>query len=245
MVALTIKFCKFKHAYTNTSYIQVLKRNYLSNTVLENVEKKIHPFKQIHPWKSLKELADDLLDNIIYNKDGLLVLNKPYGIPRGGGSENFNKRNHVSNAVHYTLEDTLPYICNQLNYEHLTIAKCPEKYMSGITLLATTSQILHAIELAYVRSHFFGNTYWVITVGVPSVLSNFHRLAIKSISNPQFKYRKTILTSTWSKNEEKFHKVKIFKARYDVLSNSTLNLCSLLKLRASTESRFKKSGIHM
>ncbi|CAK9805914.1 Pseudouridylate synthase RPUSD4, mitochondrial [Anthophora quadrimaculata] len=237
MVTVTIKFCKFKHAYMNTSCIQVFKRNYLSNTVEEKAEKTIHPFKQIHPWKSVKEFADDLLNNIIYNKDGLLVLNKPYGIPRGNGNNEFNKTNYVSNSVHYTLEDALPYICSQLKYPQLTISKCPEKYMSGITLLATDAKVLHAIELAYTRSYFFGNTYWVVTVGVPSVPSHSYRLALKLISNPQYKHHKTILTSKWSINEEKYRKIKIFKARYEIISNSTLNLCSLLKLRASTESR--------
>ncbi|CAK9831054.1 hypothetical protein ANTRET_LOCUS8120 [Anthophora retusa] len=90
-------------------------------------KKSIHPFKQIHPWRSEKEFADDLLNNIIYDKDGLVVLNKPYGIPRGKGSSEFNRTNSVSHSVHYTLEDALPHIRSQLKYPQLTISKCPEK----------------------------------------------------------------------------------------------------------------------
>ncbi|CAK9831056.1 Pseudouridylate synthase RPUSD4, mitochondrial [Anthophora retusa] len=198
-------------------------------------KKSIHPFKQIHPWRSEKEFADDLLNNIIYDKDGLVVLNKPYGIPRGKGSSEFNRTNSVSHSVHYTLEDALPHIRSQLKYPQLTISKCPEKYISGVTLLAADTDILNAIDVAYVRSYHFGNTYWVITVGVPTIQENNYRLALKIISDPQYKNRKTILTRSWTSNEEKYRRVKIFKARYEIISNSTFNLCSLLKLRASTE----------
>ncbi|CAK9831053.1 Pseudouridylate synthase RPUSD4, mitochondrial [Anthophora retusa] len=200
-------------------------------------KKSIHPFKQIHPWRSEKEFADDLLNNIIYDKDGLVVLNKPYGIPRGKGSSEFNRTNSVSHSVHYTLEDALPHIRSQLKYPQLTISKCPEKYISGVTLLAADTDILNAIDVAYVRSYHFGNTYWVITVGVPTIQENNYRLALKIISDPQYKNRKTILTRSWTSNEEKYRRVKIFKARYEIISNSTFNLCSLLKLRASTENR--------
>ncbi|KOC68229.1 RNA pseudouridylate synthase domain-containing protein 4 [Habropoda laboriosa] len=240
MVALATKFCPFKHVYTNTSYTKICNRCYLTNLKQEQYKKKIHPYKQIHPWKSLVEFADDLLNNIIYDKDGLVVLNKPYGIIRGGQDVNgeiHTRRNSVPNSVTYSIQDALPHICKQLKYPQLTISKCPEKYMSGITLLAADSKVQHAIELAYVRSLFFANTFWLVTVGVPKILKGSHRLAIRTISNPQFQWKKTILTTSWSQNEEKSRKIKLFKCEYEVLSNSTLNLCSLIQLKASTMAR--------
>ncbi|XP_033361184.1 mitochondrial RNA pseudouridine synthase rpusd4-like isoform X1 [Bombus vosnesenskii] len=229
MLTLITRSYALKCAYTTaTSCRKILKRNYMEN----------HPYKHIHPWKSFRQFSDDLLNNIVYNKDGLIVLNKPYGIRRKSpDTSTIHIRNNLPNGIDYTLNDALPYIAKQLNYLNLTIVRCPEMYMSGITLLAADEYVHHAIELACARSHFQTNTYWIITVGIPKQLEGQTRLGMKVISNPQFKHRKIILTSSWSHNEEKYRKIKLLKTQYKVLSNSTLNLCSLIELKSSTHSK--------
>ncbi|XP_017763257.1 PREDICTED: RNA pseudouridylate synthase domain-containing protein 4-like [Eufriesea mexicana] len=209
---------------------KVIKRNYMNEMI------KNHPYKHIHPWKSLEEFSDHLLNNMIYNKNGLVVLNKPYGIRRNK-FESSNSRNNVPYGANYVLQDAIPYIAMQLNYPNLTIIRSPEMYMSGITLLASDLNVENAIVLAYARSEFFANTYWVITVRVPKKLKDDSCLAIKSVSNPKFQERKNILVSNWSNNEKISHKIKILKTEYEVLSNSTLNLCSLIKLKSSTHNK--------
>ncbi|XP_076751731.1 pseudouridylate synthase RPUSD4, mitochondrial [Xylocopa sonorina] len=199
--------------------------------------KTIHPYKQIHPWKSLTEFAEDLLNNIIYNKDGLVALNKPYGIRCSRVQSDKNTYNNIPNGVNYTLEDVLPYICDRLNYQNLKIVRCPELYMSGVTLLAANANIQNAVSLAYIRSHFFANTYWIITIGVPRELRGQHRLAIKLISKPPLKHKKATIITSWSNNDEKYGRMQLLKTEYNVLSNSTLNLCSLIKIKSSTEKR--------
>ncbi|XP_031773526.1 uncharacterized protein LOC105736040 [Apis florea] len=110
-------------------------------------------------------------------------------------------------------------------------------YMSGITLLAANTNVQHAIELAFIRSEHFIRTYWIVTVGIPKQSNNNFRLGIKLISNPYFKNKKQILTTSWSKNEEKLKKIKILKTEHKVLSNSILNLCSLIQLKSSTHNK--------
>lgn len=138
MLTLITNSYTLKYAYTTaSSCIKILKRNYLKN----------HPYKHIHPWISFTQFSDDLLNNIIYNKgntlninlclqvssfnfdfiDGLVVLNKPYGIRRKSlDTSIIHVRSKVPNSVDYTLDDALPYIAKQLNYLNLTIVKCPE-----------------------------------------------------------------------------------------------------------------------
>lgn len=70
------------------------------------------------------------------------------------------------------------------------------RYMSGITLLAANEHVHRAIELAYARSHFQANTYWIVTVGISKQLEGQIRLGMKPISDPQFKHRKVSLSNT-------------------------------------------------
>lgn len=136
MLTLITKSYALKCAYTTaTSCTKILKRNCMEN----------HPYKHVHLWKSFKQFSDDLLNNIVYNKgntlninlclqvssfnfdfiDGLVVLNKPYGIRRRS-LDTSTIRNNLPNSVDYTLNDALPYIAKQLNYLNLTIVRCPE-----------------------------------------------------------------------------------------------------------------------
>lgn len=58
MWTLLNKFYTFRHIHANISYIKILRKNYI----------KDHPYKNIHPWKSLSEFSNDLINNLIYNK---------------------------------------------------------------------------------------------------------------------------------------------------------------------------------
>lgn len=64
MWTLVNKFYAFKYVCTNISYIKILKKNYIKN----------HPYKNIHPWKSLLEFSNDLINNLIYNKGNNIQL---------------------------------------------------------------------------------------------------------------------------------------------------------------------------
>lgn len=58
--------------------------------------------------------------------DGLVILNKPYGIKCNKINSFKSSRNDIPNGVDYTLDDALPYIAKELNYPNLSIIKSPE-----------------------------------------------------------------------------------------------------------------------
>lgn len=58
--------------------------------------------------------------------DGLVILNKPYGIRRKKFNSFKSLENKIPNSVDYTLDDALPYIAKELNYSNLNIIKSPE-----------------------------------------------------------------------------------------------------------------------
>ncbi|XP_076635911.1 pseudouridylate synthase RPUSD4, mitochondrial [Colletes latitarsis] len=217
----------------NGLHRKLFNRNYNMENVQQKSEKKIHPYKQLHPWKSLTDFSEDLVKNVIYNKDGLVVLNKPYGIIHQRIHEETISSN-IPNFVDYTLEDALPHIAKQLNYSNLIVVKKPEKYMTGITLLARDSKIQDNIKLALRRGNNFTSTYWAITIRVPNTLRGEEHLAIKMELNPQYKLKKPVIVTSWFKNAMKRGDVKILNVKFKVLSNSTLNLSSLVEIKSST-----------
>lgn len=58
--------------------------------------------------------------------DGLVILNKPYGIRCKKFNSFKSLENKIPNSVDYTLDDALPYIAKELNYSNLNIIKSPE-----------------------------------------------------------------------------------------------------------------------
>ncbi|XP_076667893.1 mitochondrial mRNA pseudouridine synthase Rpusd3 [Andrena cerasifolii] len=211
-----------------------LKRAYAESVALKNSGKERHPFKDMHPWKSITEFSTALVNNVIYNQDGLVVINKPYGI--GEARTVVHKQlHHIPNAVDYALQDALPHIAAQLKYSELTVVRKPEKYMTGVTLLAADPKVEKAVETALHRGNNFTKTYWVITTRVPRTLKGKEQLAMKLVSSNCYKYRTPVIATSWYNNAIKRGEMKILNVEFNVLSNSTLNLCSLVQIRSSTQ----------
>ena len=215
-------------------YTTKFTRAYAESVALKKSGKKRHPFKDMHPWKSITEFSTDLVNNVIYNQDGLVVINKPYGI---GEARTVVQQqcHHIPNAVDYALQDALPHIAAQLNYSELTLVRKPEKYMTGVTLLAADSKVEKAVETSLRRGNNFTKTYWVITTRVPRTLKGKEQLAMKLVSSNRYKYRKPVIATSWYNNAIKRGDMKILNVEFNVLSNSTLNLCSLVQIRSSTQ----------
>lgn len=56
-------------------YTTKFRRAYAESVVLEKSGKKRHPFKDMHPWKSITEFSTDLVNNVIYNQgDNIRVV---------------------------------------------------------------------------------------------------------------------------------------------------------------------------
>ncbi|XP_015184321.1 PREDICTED: RNA pseudouridylate synthase domain-containing protein 4-like isoform X2 [Polistes dominula] len=216
---------------------------YFSGNVKNILEKEkiIHHYRKLHPWKSQESFSKYLLKNVLYNKDGLVAINKPYGIsPKM--SNIINKRDpniytKVLNGVDYTLDNSMEFIAKELGYSELVIVKAPEKFMSGVTLLAANDTVQKAINSSYIKSigkNILNKTYWIITVRVPNQIKGDEHLCMRKQFNSSRSQSKIVIDDKWSKNAEKRRAIKILNVQFKVISNSTKNLSSLIEIKAST-----------
>ncbi|XP_034949055.1 mitochondrial mRNA pseudouridine synthase RPUSD3-like [Chelonus insularis] len=207
-------------------------------------EKSLHPYRKIHPWKSKSHFIKSIIEkHVIYNWDGLVAVNKPYGISARIDRnlvKNTEYQSGIHNEVKYTITDALPQLADELKYDSLTIVRCPEKFTSGIVLLSATDKIKKAVEKALERAEklrLIPRTYWTVTRRVPVSTENEEkeeRLAMRLVISPDKKNVMPVIIKRWSHNEQKRREVKILNIQYKVLCNSTLNLASLVEIKSST-----------
>ncbi|XP_047364770.1 mitochondrial RNA pseudouridine synthase Rpusd4-like isoform X2 [Vespa velutina] len=174
-------------------------------------EKIIHPYRKLHPWKSHESFSQYLLNNVIYNK--------------------------VPNGVDYTLEDSMPFLAEKLGYAELIIVKTPEKFMSGVTLLAANKTLQDAINSSYQSSigmKILNKTYWTVTSRVPSQIKGTEHLCMSKLFNRSESEKRVVIEEKWSKKAEKRREIKVLNIEFNIISNSTNNLSSLIEMKAST-----------
>ncbi|XP_031846941.1 pseudouridylate synthase RPUSD4, mitochondrial [Nomia melanderi] len=227
----------FKHVCTqtlkiNSIFVKLFKRNYVQ-AVLQSTSKNLHPYQQIHPWKSLDEFSEELVNNVIYNKDGLVAINKPYGI--SVDRVNVQKVVHrIANNVKYTIYDALPHIAKQLNFSGLTIIRKPEKYMTGIMLLAANPTVIRKVNHALGRNTN-AKTYWVITTAIPNQTEGTERLQMERLSKSKKDQSTRIeMKQRTSKNAFKKDNVKVLNVSFKVLSTSKSTSSSLVEITSTT-----------
>ncbi|XP_046626589.1 mitochondrial mRNA pseudouridine synthase RPUSD3-like [Neodiprion virginianus] len=209
---------------------------------VERDRKPLHPYKKIHPWKSIENFSQDLIDNVIYNKDGVVVLNKPYGISNFSREITSERTKWkpvagISNSVNYTLLDVLPKISRDLGYPSLSIVKSPERYISGISILASDEKKAYAIKKALSRAQCaktFARSYWVVTTKLPRSNSGELNLAIRKKESPCKTYKQPIIVTKWGENEVKRREVKTFDVCYRTISTSDGNLSALMEIQCFT-----------
>ncbi|KAG7196349.1 hypothetical protein KM043_001330, partial [Ampulex compressa] len=225
---------------TNETCIKWCRRHYtVEKPYSLTKERKVHPYRKLHPWTSEQAFCNHLLQHVIYNKDGLVALNKPYGISKNfvERSERYKCASHrlhfIPNQKEYALETSIPHIAQKLGYERLIAMKTPEKYMSGVVLLAANEHVQKSIEKSFARAmsmKLCARTYWVVTTMVPTSIKGKEHLAMQQKGK-----EKPIILKNWGKNQLKRNEVKILNVEYKVLSNSTLNLSSLIEIKSSTQ----------
>ncbi|XP_014481888.1 PREDICTED: RNA pseudouridylate synthase domain-containing protein 4-like [Dinoponera quadriceps] len=216
-------------------------RKYCTTDEIYTLSKKkvAHPYQGIHPWKSKDELAKYLLKNIIYNAGGIVVINKPYGIPVTDTFTNDKnlpsmQSHKIANASNYSIESVLPYITKELDVPALIPCSGAEKYMSGTYVFAINDDVVKQVMKAKLRATHFNKftKYWGITIRLPHEIKGSYRLAM-ILKKSEYGVKKPIFMTHWSKNEEKRGDVKIMNVKYKLLSNSTNNLSSLIEIESS------------
>ncbi|KAL6254389.1 hypothetical protein P5V15_014437 [Pogonomyrmex californicus] len=232
-----------------TTTFRTLYRNYYTTEKIlerENTEtREIHPYRRIHPWKSEREFVDDLLKNVIYNADGIIAINKPYGIPFINKTTKSNKVIHsnykIVGAVDYTIKDVLPYLAKELNVPILIPCLGSEKYMSGVYIFGINDNVCNQIELAKRRTNGKYKKYWTVTIRVPNEIKGNYHLAMM-LKSSVLGDKKPIILSQWSNNMAKKDQIQIMNISHKVLSNSMHNLSSLLEIESSSR---KWNGIKL
>ncbi|XP_039290877.1 mitochondrial mRNA pseudouridine synthase RPUSD3 [Nilaparvata lugens] len=222
-----------------------LSRNYSENT-LDN-----HVYDRVIPWKSNRELADYLCENIVYDSEGLIVLNKPYGVSFSKDGLNWQNiaerskgfkpvikhrvpkvanpddvletnRGFIRDDV-INLKAALPFIEDKINGgQPLRVVRVPEKYTSGVSLLARHEKLELKIKKCLARSKALRepvDSYLAIVTGEPIIkrLENF-TIGVKLEFSENKKQKKPALTKTYSKNELQRSLVKATTVHSNLLS---------------------------
>ncbi|XP_013775440.1 RNA pseudouridylate synthase domain-containing protein 3-like [Limulus polyphemus] len=205
-----------------------------------------HCYTNLYPWKHKDEFIEYMVKSIVYNNDGLIVVNKPYGVPiyKHNVQANENKSTVTQTVLSssqvecpYVLEDALEALKSHLQYTDLKIVKSAERYMSGIVLLAATEKVAQKIRKAITssktRKQPFMN-YWAITKGYPDPAILEERVGIKLIEVGQESNKQPIIVKKFSKKEVLNTKVRPVNVEFRTICiNKPLSSC-LLEITTSS-----------
>lgn len=115
-------------------------------------------------YTSSAALAAELAQNVVhYNKKentGLVVVNKPAGVPLRSQDDN----------LQVGLQDAMPSLAEMLGVPKLQVVKSVQRYASGCVLLATDDMAANRIRNCQNKSRhkeFLHQTYFALTHGIP------------------------------------------------------------------------------
>ncbi|GIY07497.1 uncharacterized protein CDAR_549972 [Caerostris darwini] len=99
--------------------------------------KNIHCYKTLFPFNNISELAEHLVSSVVYNKGGLIAVNKPFGLKIHShdkpGTRSKNGQSPVVSSIpdcNLTFEDTLGELKERLKISNLSILKSAERYIN-------------------------------------------------------------------------------------------------------------------
>ncbi|XP_022103945.1 RNA pseudouridylate synthase domain-containing protein 3-like [Acanthaster planci] len=174
------------------------------------------------PWSektTVDELEKHISNSKVYDKDGIIALNKPAGIPVTAGSQD----NLVS------VVEILPKLVEAIGKPAAEIAKAAKKESSGLLLLGEDKQTANALSDAFLmarRRNQLIRKYWALTVGIPSPVQGTINLPIGAEKIGD----QTLMVPKRDASKGSFERKEVFPCRteYRVLSaNHDLNCCLL------------------
>ncbi|XP_021002957.2 mitochondrial mRNA pseudouridine synthase RPUSD3 [Parasteatoda tepidariorum] len=206
--------------------------------------KKRHCFKILFPWKSEEEFGNSLISSIVYKKDGLIALNKPFGVKihshdKPGARSKPGQRKIVPTIAEtdYTIEDALPILKSYLKAPGLSILKSAEKYTSGIVLLGENEQVSLCLKKSIEKAkqqktpHLI---HWMLTHGVPVIKDRKERVAIKLLSEDADQPKQPIIVFQFSRRNVKSHILHPVNVEYKVLAENKTVSSSLIEVASSS-----------
>ena len=139
-----------------------------SSKIKENktVHKLKREYEHLCVWKDQNDMVEQLYSNIVYyepekDKSGLVVLNKPYGLPKSTGDDST-----------YSLETSLPHLADKLGVNSLNVIKCCERFTSGITILGSNTKTAEIYKKSMAKARAdkaLSSSYLAIVKGVPNI----------------------------------------------------------------------------
>uniref|UniRef100_A0A0P4W657 Uncharacterized protein n=1 Tax=Scylla olivacea TaxID=85551 RepID=A0A0P4W657_SCYOL len=229
----------------DVSYNEKKQEKFIREKLIMNVEgtSRSHVYKRLYPWQSSQELAEHLRSTEVYNKDGLIALNKPYGIGM------IKSDRSEATGPHTTVEtldmgigppnisamsQVLPLLKEQYAANHLEIVKSTERWSSGLMLLSTSPKLTEKVQKCFRRSKAMSQPammYRAITVGLPNPTSVATKVAIK-LEYVHNSGKVPVIAKKYSMSAAKASLVKPVLVEHKILKYNKEVDTSLLEIKA-------------
>uniref|UniRef100_A0A8D8LLZ4 RNA pseudouridylate synthase domain-containing protein 4 n=1 Tax=Cacopsylla melanoneura TaxID=428564 RepID=A0A8D8LLZ4_9HEMI len=206
-------------------------------------------FSPTHKIDCLEDLVSALERSTIFFDKHLLVLNKPYGLKKqlpvdfSPSPPTFVKLNSAAASLEeYSLQDALPFLCDIFKVPKLTVVKSPDRYMSGVTVLAATDKAVDLFTkcIRRARASLIFPTYQAVCVGTPNVKDETHTLGVVMETRKEhralidrFKEKKIVFVNTWSKNDIKRADIALLRIHHKVLASTPDECASLIQVSSN------------
>ena len=147
---------------------------------LENINYPFHPYANLYPWgNSLTAFVDHLYNNIVYQDENILAIDKPFGVGIHLDEPTIHSKNSyildmkTIGQPKYCLDDALPELESKLGLKkELKLGKSIDRFESGVVLFAKNEEGMKEIQKISKRNQTRRTpfrTYWVITKGYPLI----------------------------------------------------------------------------
>jgi len=208
-----------------------------------------HPYNCLYPWKTREEFVDSICKSLVYKGDGLIAINKPFAIavdnPLKNSPEIKGKSKAVSQTVltsgipefPYSISDILPLLKTQLKLDFLTIVKSPERFTSGILLMAYTEPAANAIAQALEKAktkHIPPFSYWALTTCIPLASQNLQKVGLKLVEVKDFEMKVPIIVPKISRNAILKKAVKSVLVKMETISSNQLTNTALVEVATNS-----------
>ncbi|XP_062591770.1 uncharacterized protein LOC134253272 [Saccostrea cucullata] len=172
-----------------------------------------------------EDVLDELAENVIYNRDDILAINKIYGIPSQGGE-----------GVRLNIADLLPALAERVHCQELHMVHRLDKETTGVMLFGKTEEMANKLRKAF-KKREVKKTYLVITKGIPSLKEGIIDVPItEGEVGKDKRKRMTCIPVYDSETKHVMHKSKkkLMPAvtHYKVVANS--DSCALLEVSPET-----------
>ncbi|KAF8764860.1 Mitochondrial mRNA pseudouridine synthase like protein [Argiope bruennichi] len=231
--------------------ISCIQRRYINGSAIRINEtratfrtKNIHCYRTLFPFDNLTELAEHLVSSIVYNKNGLIAINKPFGIKihshdKPGTRSKDGQRFLIPSIPEcdLTIEGALRELQERLNVPSLTILKSAERYTSGIVLLSTDEHTSNAVKKSFNKAkfqkvpHF---VHWALTLGYPGLNYKKEKVGIKFLELENEEKKQPIIIQDPSKKACLQKRVFPVHVEYRVLSVNKDLQTSLVEIASSS-----------